>query len=268
VHLGATGWLAMLALALWPHGAYLLRRAFDGSDDPLGLAAIVALALLVAREGSHLRLTPHLGWWGASLALALGANIAWLAAVPALLGSLLAALSLAAALYAWWPPGRPRAALALLLVLALPLMASLQFYAGWPLRVLTAEISAALLQFAGLDALRSGATLLVNGRLVLVDAPCSGVQMAWLAYFCATVAAATTRLPDAGLLRRLPWVGTLVLAGNVLRNTVLVALEARPQGLDAAAHQIIGLAALALACALVLTITLHRETRGAQAVLR
>jgi hypothetical protein len=47
-------------------------------------------------------------------------------------------------------------------------------------------------------------------------------------------------------------VGALVLAGNVMRNSVLVALESRPQGLDADVHQAIGLAVLAMVCAAVL----------------
>ena len=59
-------------------------------------------------------------------------------------------------------------------------------------------------------------------------------------------------LRDGDFVRRLPWIGVIVLAGNVLRNTVLVALESRPQGLAGSLHEGIGLAALALVCAAVL----------------
>ncbi len=84
----------------------------------------------------------------------------------------------------------PRLPLAGLALLALPLLASLQFYAGYPLRVLTAELSAWAAAGRGLAAERSGAAMVVNGHLVIVDAPCSGVQMAWLAYFAACAVAA------------------------------------------------------------------------------
>jgi exosortase/archaeosortase family protein len=84
----------------------------------------------------------------------------------------------------------------------------------------------------------------VAGRLVIVDAPCSGVQMAWLAYFAACAMGAFASLRDASFLRRLPLVGLAVLMGNVLRNSVLVALEA-PQALPAWQHEAIGLAFLA-----------------------
>ncbi len=67
-------------------------------------------------------------------------------------------------------------------------------------------------------------------------------------------------LRDGVFLRRLPWIGAIVLAGNVLRNSLLVALEARPQGLAAALHEGIGLVALALVCAAVVAVM----TRGAR----
>jgi exosortase/archaeosortase family protein len=144
-------------------------------------------------------------------------------------------------------------------LLALPLIASLQFYVGYPLRAFTAQFSAWLLQSLGIAAERSGAAMTVAGRLLIVDAPCSGVQMAWLAYFAACAVAAFTGLRDAGLLRRLPLVGLAVLSGNVLRNTVLVALEARPQGLAPWAHEAIGVAALVIVVGLAVRLTSRRR---------
>jgi exosortase/archaeosortase family protein len=259
VRLAAIDWLALHTLALWPHGAYLIERAFDGSDDPLGLLALIALAAWVAWRRQHLRLSPHLGWLCVSIALALVANGAWWAGAPALLASLLAAASLSGALLAWWPAERARLPLAGLVVLALPWIASLQFYLGYPLRVLTAQLSAWALQLGGLDAVRSGASMLVQGRLVIVDAPCSGVQMGWLAYFVACVAAATSGCSDRAFVRRAPLIGALVLLGNVVRNSVLVVLEARPHGLSPGWHEAIGLAVLAAVCVAVLALVGRTE---------
>lgn len=259
-YLSPLGWIALQALALWPHGAWLVRRAADGSDDPLGLAALAVLALLVVGRAPRLRIAPNTGWLAAAGALTLVANTA-LFAMPPLLAGLLAALALAAGLVAWGPADAPRLPTAGLLVLALPLIASLQYYGGYPLRVLTAQLSAWALQAAGVAATPSGATMLVNGQLVIVDAPCSGVQMVWLAYFSACTVAATTALRDAAFVRRLPLVGLVVLAGNVVRNTLLVALEARPQGLGAAWHEAIGLGALAAVVAAVIVIVGRRSVR-------
>jgi exosortase/archaeosortase family protein len=257
-YLSPAAWLTLQSLALWPHGLWMARRVQDGSDDPLGLAAAAALLMLIALRAASLRVAPQTGWLAAGVLLGIGANAAlwWL---PPLACALLAALSLAAALMAWLPAGGPRLPLAGLVVLTLPWIASLQYYGGYPLRVLTAQLSAWLLQGAGIAAERSGTAMLVRGQLVIVDAPCSGVQMAWMAWFCACAVAALAARRDGDFLRRLPGVGVIVLIGNVMRNTVLVALESRPQGLSESLHEGIGLIALALVCSAVIVLMRRRS---------
>ena len=245
VHIAPWAWLALHAAALWPHGQWALRRLADGSDDPLGIAALATLLLWLVRAASRLRVQPQLGWLAAAALLTALATLAW-GWAPPLAAALLAMLALAAHLVAWVPVGVARMPLVGLAVLALPVLASLQFYLGYPLRVFTAAFSAWLLQAAGLAAERSGAAMTVNGQLVIVDAPCSGIQMAWLAYFAACASAAFVGLHGGRFLRRLPLVGLLALTGNVLRNSLLVALEARPEGLSSAWHEAIGMALLAV----------------------
>jgi exosortase/archaeosortase family protein len=162
---------------------------------------------------------------------------------------------------AWLPAQAPRLAFAGLAVLSLPLLASLQFYVGYPLRVVAATLAGGLLRVAGIAAERSGAALTLDGRLVLVDAPCAGVQMAWLAYFTAFAAAALARTPDVRLLRRMPLIVAGVLAANALRNAVLVGLEARPQGLWPPLHEAIGAGILAMLCAAILALMLQGVRR-------
>jgi exosortase/archaeosortase family protein len=106
--------------------------------------------------------------------------------------------------------------------------------------------------------------MLVRGQLVIVDAPCSGVQMAWMAYFVACGVAAMTGLRDGHFVRRLPLIGLLVLVGNTVRNSVLVALESRPARLSAGAHEAIGLVALLAVCALVVRL-INQERSHAHA---
>lgn len=243
------GWIALQAAALWPHWRWAAARLADGSDDPLGLAALAALAGLLWHMGPRLHGTPSAGRLVVALLLNLTATLASFVAPP-LVAALIAALAMAAGMRAFMPVGEPMLPLAGLAVLALPVVSSLQFYAGHPLRVLTAQLSTWGLQAAGWAAERSGTAMLVEGRLVIVDAPCSGVQMVWMAYFCACVTAALCGLTDGRLLRRLPWTGLVVLVGNVLRNSVLVALEARGPVSDAM-HQGVGLVALALVCTAV-----------------
>ena len=244
--LPAEGWLALQALALLPAWAWMARRLADGSDDPLGLLALAGLAWLVAAHRRYLRASPALPWLGAALLLTLAATLSR-ASLPPLLGSLLAVLALAAGLLAFLPRQVAAAPVLGLAVLALPLLSSLQFYAGYPLRVLTAEASRWLLAPAFTVA-REGSTLLVDGRLVIVDAPCSGVQMVWLGYFTACAVALWARQRDRTVLARLPGVGLAVLAGNIVRNSLLVAAEGAGQPLPAWGHEALGLAVLAAVC--------------------
>lgn len=243
-------WLGLHAAALWTHWRWAAARVSDGSDDPLGLAAVVLLAALVVRLAPDLRAQPRPGWLVAALGLSLAAT-AGVFVAPPLAGALFAALALACGLRAFMPSGRPALALAGLAVLSLPVVSSLQFYAGHPLRVIAAQASTWLLQQAGMDASREGTAMSVNGQLIVVDAPCSGVQMVWFAYFSAFAVAAWLELRDRAMLRCLPVVGLAVLVGNVLRNTVLVALQAGGHTPGEALHEGIGLAMLALVCAAV-----------------
>ncbi len=243
-------WLGLQAIALWPHWRWAAARVVDGSDDPLGLAALAALLLLVWRLEPQLRGTPRPGWLVVAAMATVGATTAMFLAPP-LFGALLAALAMAAGWRAYLPSGHPGLPMAGLAVLALPVVSSLQFYAGYPLRVVTAQLSTWLLQGLGMAAERSGTAMVVQGRLVIVDAPCSGVQMVWMAYFTACAVAAFSGLRDRQLLARLPWVGLLVLTGNVLRNSVLVALEAQHSTVSEAVHQGVGLVVLVTVCSAV-----------------
>ncbi|WP_447739747.1 exosortase Q [Variovorax boronicumulans] len=248
----AFGWLALQCAALAPTWVWMARRLKDGSDDPLGLVALVALAALAWQCRRELRASPRLGWLalasaGTVLATLLRTGGGGLPALPPLASGLVAVLSLAAGLLAFLPRGVAALPVAGLSVLALPLLSSLQFYAGYPLRVVTAEASRWLLA-PGFEVAREGATLMVDGRLVIVDAPCSGVQMVWLGYFTACAVALWARRGDHAFLRRLPAVGLLVLAGNIVRNSVLIAFEGAGHALAPWAHNALGLVLLAAVC--------------------
>ena len=221
-------------------------RVLDRSDDPLGLLALAALGALVWQHRQRLRAAPRLGWFALAIAGALMAT-ATHSLLPALAVSLVALLGLAAGLAAFLPSGVATAPVVGLSVLSLPLLASLQFYAGYPLRVITAEASRWLLM-ATHEVERSGTSLRVDGVLVIVDAPCSGVQMVWFGYFTACLVTLYLGRGNRAFLTRLPAVGGLVLIGNIVRNTLLVSLEASGQHLPGWAHDGVGLLVLATVC--------------------
>lgn len=262
----AAGWLALQAAALTPTWTWMARRMVDGSDDPLGLLALSTLGALVWTVRRELRAAPRLGWLalattGTVAATLLRGGIGSLPALPPLAAGLLAVLALACGLVAFLPRRVPVLPVAGLAVLALPLLSSLQFYAGYPLRVVTAEASRWLLA-PGFTVVREGSSLMVDGRLVIVDAPCSGVQMVWLGYFTACAVALWARRDDRGFLSRLPSVGVLVLIGNIVRNSVLIAFEGAGRPLESWAHEGLGLVILALVCAGISTVMGARHAKG------
>ena len=240
-------WLALLAVALWPTWWWMGQRMVDGSDDPLGVLALAALGALLWQHRLRLRAAPRLGLQVVALAGAVLTTTLH-AQLPDLLVALVGLLSLAAGLLAFLPAQVATAPVLGLSLLSLPLLASLQFYAGFPLRVVTAEASSWLLSLAH-TVERSGSSLVVDGQLIIVDAPCSGVQMAWLGYFTACAVALVVGRNNRSFLLRLPVVGVLVLVGNVLRNTVLVAFQASGSPVPAWGHETVGLVTLAVVCA-------------------
>lgn len=251
--------LALLAAALWPTAWWMGQRMLDGSDEPLGLLALLALMVLLWHCRGRLRAAPRLGWLAMALAMAV-TSTAVLWHVPPLLSSLIGLLALGAGFVAFLPRAVATAPVLGLSLLSLPLLASLQFYAGYPLRVLTAEASRWLLA-TGFSVERTGASLRVDGQLVIVDAPCSGVQLLWLGYFTACVVALHAGRRDAPFLARLPAVSLLVLGGNVLRNSLLVAFEGAGRPPAGWAHQAVGLAVLAAVCAAIAWV-MHAPHRG------
>jgi exosortase/archaeosortase family protein len=84
--------------------------------------------------------------------------------------------------------------------------------------------------------------------------------MAWLAYFTACVVALHARRPNASFALRLPAVGAMVLVGNIVRNTVLVAYAGTGQALSSWAHEGVGLLAQALVCGAIVLL-MKKETR-------
>ena len=165
---------------------------------PLAALALAALGSLLWQHRQRLRAAPRLGFQAVALAGAV-LTTALHAQLPDLLVALVALLSLAVGLLAFLPAQVAVAPVLGLSVLSLPLLASLQFYAGFPLRVITAEASSWLLSLA-YSVERSGSSMVVDGQLIIVDAPCSGVQMAWLGYFTAcAVAISSTRITSSML---------------------------------------------------------------------
>jgi exosortase/archaeosortase family protein len=244
--------LGGLVLALWPHWIYMARRMVDGSDEPWGILALATVLVLVARDRAELSV-PTRSALVASAALAALAAAASLV-VPDLAAAAIAMLALALFLVHALP-GRPATPLVALLLLALPVIASLQFYLGFPLRAFTAHATTLVLALAGVDASATGAAIVHRGTTVLVDAPCAGIGMLWIGSYTAALLSYLARADGVRTATNAVAAALLVLAANVARNTALFFPEAGLVQWPAWSHEAIGLAALALAVVPIVLIT-------------
>ena len=141
----------------------------------------------------------------------------------------------------WLQPG-----LLGLALLSLPLIPNLQFFFGYPLRVLVAECATPLLWVSGFPVHTQGVSLACGGNLVVVDGPCSGIKMMWV---CSYLVCGFAAHYDFGWLRSM-CAGVLALVvmllANVLRASALFLNELYLAGFDDRLHDVVGLMVFAV----------------------
>jgi exosortase/archaeosortase family protein len=222
-------------------------RLNDGSDEPWGLVALAA-ALVFAPWRSWRDPLParRLVWLCGILAIYIVAYPWMPPLVRALV--LVTTLGLAAAdrgfPAAWWG----------LLVLSLPVVATLQFYLGYPLRLLTTQLCVPLIALAGQTARAAGTTLYWAGERVVIDAPCSGLRMLWTGLFFAACLACWHRLDARRAFTLMRLASLALFLTNVLRATLLFFFETGLWSAPAGSHEGAGLLCFSLAAGVVLWI--------------
>lgn len=226
-------------LACWPVLVWYLRGSIDGSNDPWGLLALVTAAWVLWRAPPEP--APQWPWLLPGMAMGVYAG-ATLAGAPMALRALCAVLALVSLASAWRLGRRLDVALLGLALLALPLTATLQFYAGYPLRVVAGTLAVVLLQSNGLAVTLDGAALLWDGRQIAIDAPCSGVRMLWAGGYLMTAASALFRFTPGQTLCAAALTLTAVVAANAVRAAALFYLETDLLPLPAWTHEAAGMA--------------------------
>ncbi len=239
--------LGGLALFFWPVWQWYSLRMTDGSDEPLGMLALVGVVALL-RE----RRAEKAEWFPLGLAVGLAGYVWFLAVGGAPLPRAMCALVALASVGI----GRRRGAAGMfgLLLLSLPVLASVQFYLGYPMRIFAAWITEAGLGILGIETAREGMTLYREGVPVLVDAPCSGVRMLWCALALHCFLAARRGSGASAVMLGSVGVSLMVLLGNALRSMVLFLKESGMVGMAEWMHEGVGLLVFALVCVAVVRV--------------
>jgi len=256
--------LALLAVAAacWSAWCELAARLPEASDAlPLALvvAALAAPCLRgTARPGSAPRIAT------APLIILLSIYTLAVISAPPLLRIAPAVLAVCYCLHAASQDGAPRASFYGLVLLALPVLPSLEFYTAYPVRLAAIEATAALLRMNGIAVGVDGLALRFGEQLIQFDAPCSGVRMLWTGWFFASALAYLYRLTWWRYLAALAIATVLAIGGNIVRASSLFYLEAKllPFAEAPWMHEAVGTAAFGMTALLVFLAV--RPRRAAQ----
>jgi exosortase/archaeosortase family protein len=212
--------IGLQVVSLWPIMLWTARRSRDGSDEPWGLVALAALLVVAALSRKRAARQSSAAAPVATLAYAL--CLLRFAPLPcAVIGLFALALSLSRYLQ-----GRALSFGILgLCWLSVPLLASLDFYLGYPLRWVTAEAATWLLHCSGFAVQRSGVSLVVDGAEIAVDPACSGIRMLWGTGLLISLLDCLRPLPLWRSLRNASLVFALLLLANTWRVAALFYLE-------------------------------------------
>jgi exosortase/archaeosortase family protein len=230
-------------IAFWEVWQWYASRAIFSWEQPWGLLALIAaLTFLFASKNPLPKETPSL-------------------LVPALLTVLYAAT------YFVLPPlaraGIAFSAIAVTLTivrfgklfhpgilglfcLSLPTIPTLQFFGGYPLRVLVAQVTAPILRLGGFAVVPEGTCLNWSGHLIWIDGPCSGIKMLWVGMFLTFVLICLYELPNVKAILLGPVAFVVIIAGNVFRAVSLFYLETGVLEMPSWGHDYAGVIAFVL----------------------
>ena len=254
-HFSHETWISLLlvAVASWPVLRWYAMRLQDGGDEPWGILPLLVACWFLWRNHSREKIVTDSKW---SLA---GAALIFLAALgtwhlPPLMRAGFSFIAIVLLI-------RPQrnSAVCVLLLLSLPVISSLQFYLGWPLRVVVTECSAFLLNSTGFTAHAESTKIIVKGHHVAVDPACSGIRFLWHGCLFAAIFAAWRRASWSSTLLVFVVAIPLVLVANIIRACVLTFQETGYLLKGNAVHEVVGLIFFLLSALLILRLPIRKS---------
>jgi exosortase/archaeosortase family protein len=242
----------LVMAATWKSWSWYLERIGTSPEEAAALALTVAVLGVLGFARRHQDPAPRsVPLWTATVVLMVYAGSHF--ALPPI-GR--AAIAIAATLFTFHVAifeERPPVAFWGLVALALPVLPSLQFMLGYPLRVVSAAVTVTMLQAHGFGVERQGTFLAWRDEVIQFDAACSGVNMLWAGLMLTLMGCVLFRLRVLQVMAAVLLSVVVVVAANVLRTSSLFYLEAGfiPQAAGWW-HEAIGIAAFVLSAAVIL----------------
>jgi exosortase/archaeosortase family protein len=206
--------LALEVAAFWPVWIWWARRIAGEPEAAWGLIALATAILFAWRKPAAPRAS--LPWIVAALVAVYGLSF-WFVTPIFRAGIAVAAIGITLAR----TPGVTG-----LSTIALPVAASLQFVAGFPMRLTASKIASWVLALTGAAVQTEGTGLRWSGGLVEIDVPCSGIRMLWAGLYLALTAACVFNTGWRRTGTIIAGAVVAVIVGNALRTAGLFYLEA------------------------------------------
>lgn len=257
--------LVILLVAFWPVWLWYFQRTIDQSDEPLGLVALITILALVLLKQRYSKPIESLYSPIACTVLLFIYCLCW-PWTPKIAHAFIAVFATGIYLTIVTRTVKLTVGDWVLLGLSLPIVASLNFYIGFPLRLLVCSLATPLITMSGFPSIAQGTAILWNdyGHEVYIDAPCSGIKMLWTSmYFSATLASLFELKLMRSILLLCASMGAALIA-NVIRVTALFYIETGILPVSAPfhdfVHQGIGVLSFAVLACLILLIALWFRT--------
>lgn len=171
-------------LAFWPSWFWFAKRTLDKSDEPLGILSLLSLVFFVISDKNTSTEQHRLSNLSLiAICILLGSYILSFSLLPNIIQAGIAVLTMLLLI------GDKRAGLWGLAMLCLPIVSSMQYYIGYPIRLAVTQLSARLLSLSEIPVYASGINLGLQGHIVAMDEPCSGIKMLWLAIYLSFILA-------------------------------------------------------------------------------
>jgi len=246
--------LAFQIIALWSVWRWLFVRFASSGEEIWGIAALVAVVFFAffGQRKNNGEITTFAYFSAAFFLFLYAVSFAF---APPLMRGILAIISLTFVLSDWRFARKFHIGIFVLLLLGLPIVASLNFYLGFPLRVVVGEAVAFLLQMQGLSVFREGVCLHFGDKSIWIDAPCSGIKMLWFGIFLTAAAACFYELKNSKILAALALSFVIILLGNIFRASALFYTEAEIVKVPQWFHETAGVFSFGLTALAIVFIT-------------
>ena len=248
--------LTLQLLAYWPVWKWYVARMSDSSDEPWGLLALGTALYFIVRKGRGYELkASHMALSSAFMMMYLLTYFS----MPALGRAVLAVMAIGCTLSPSRMGRSVHVGIIGLLLLSLPIIASLQFYLGYPVRALTAIMSSELIGLTGYEVSAQGTCLYWAGEVISIDAPCTGIRMLWTGLYLNFSLACFSEHSSARTWLTHSFSMVAIFLGNVLRSTALFFTESGIVNNPSWAHQGIGLLVFVMIAISIVTFNRYME---------